>query len=225
MLFILFILFILFAIMFITRASNQYELDGARYGWAIGITSFALVVAATYGGAWLTEVAISFAAQYIEIFRELIRQSNDPTIGEILSILVAAPTTILAVVVIPKWTFHLAAHGKLKSDNNQPSQNTTKTKVLAAVCVLIAVAAGVATISLLNYDQTLGQTEIQPLPELEITKPLLSVPIKPTYTSQPPPTYTPAPVTPASCQWSTNIRSNAVTVPGPTCKFDPPGTC
>ena len=151
-------------------------------------------------------------------------------------------------MVIPKWTFHLAAHGKLKSDNNQPvetpdhartespqknreqeehqkeqpsrsekprppsrpakerpSQNTTRTRtiVLAAVCVLIGGAVGVAAISLLNYDQPLGQTEIQPLAELEIMKSLPTVPIKPTYTPMPPrPTATrpplPTPTTPVS---------------------------
>ena len=122
-------LFILFSVLSIRRASKQYELNSTRHAWAIAITSFALVIAASYAGAWLTGVAISFAAQYIEIFRELLRLLNDPTIGKILSTLVAAPTTILAVVVIPKWTFHLAAHGKLKSDNNQPSQNRTKTIV------------------------------------------------------------------------------------------------
>ena len=186
-------LFVLFSILSIRRASQQYELNSTRNAWAIAITSLVLVIAASYAGAWLTGVAISFAAQYIEIFRELLRLLKEPTIGNILSILVAAPTTILAVVVIPKWTFHLAAHGKLMSDNNQPAENTTKTTVLAAICLLIAGAAGVAVISLLDYDHPLGQTEIQPLPELEITKPLLSVPIKPTYTSQPPPTYTSQP--------------------------------
>ena len=190
-------LFILFSVLSIRRASKQYELNSTRNAWAIAITSFALVIAASYAGAWLTGVAISFAAQYIEIFRELLRLLNDPTIGKILSTLVAAPTTILAVVVIPKWTFHLAAHGKLKSDNNQPSQNRTKTIVLAVVCVLIGGAVGVAAISLLNYDEPLVQTEIQPLAELEITKPLPTVPIKPTYTP-PPPTYTPAPPRPTA---------------------------
>ena len=242
MLFILFVLFALFPILSIRRASNQYELNGKGHQWAIGITSFALVVAAAYISAWLTGVAISVAAQYIEIFQELLRLLNDPTIGKILSILVAAPTTILAVVVIPKWTFHLAAHGKLKSDNNQPvetpdhtrtespqknreqeehqkeqpsrsekprpaslpakerpSQNTrTKTIVLAVVCVLIGGVVGIAAISLLNYDQPLGQTEIQPLAELEIMKPLPTVPIKPTYTPQPPQTYTPMPPRPTA---------------------------
>ena len=175
-------LFILFSVLSIRRASKQYELNSTRHAWAIAITSLALVIAASYAGAWLTGVAISFAAQYIEIFRELLRLLNDPTIGKILSILVAAPTTILAVVVIPKWTFHLAAHGKLKSDNNQPAQNRTKTIILAVVCVLIGGVVGIAAISLLNYDEPLGQTEIQPLAELEITKPLPTVPIKPTYT-------------------------------------------
>ena len=248
MLFILFVLFALFPIMSIRKAFKQYELNGKGHQRAIGIISFALVVAAAYGGAWLTGVAISFAAQYIEIFRELLRLLNDPTIGKILSILVAAPTTILAVVVIPKWTFHLAAHGKLKWDNNQPvetpdharterpqknreqeeyqkeqpsrsekprppsrpakerpSQNTTRTRtiVLAVVCVLIGGVVGIAAISLLNYDQPLGQTEIQPLAELEIMKPLPTVPIKPTYTPMPPrPTATrlplPTPTTPVS---------------------------
>ena len=198
-------LFVLFSILSIRKASKQYELNGKGHQWAIGITSFALVVAAAYGGAWLTGIAISFTAQYIEIFRELLRLLNDPTIGIILSTLVAAPTTILAVMVVPKWTFHLAAHGKLKSDNNQPSQsatplpanqrpsqNRTKTIVLAVVCVLIGGVVGVAAISLLNYDEPLGQTEIQTLAEPEIMKPLPTVPIKPTYTP-PPPTYTPMP--------------------------------
>ena len=236
-------LFILFSILSIRKASKQYELNGKGHRWAIGITSFALVVAAAYGGAWLTGVAISFAAQYIEIFRELLRLLNDPTIGKILSTLVAAPTTILAVMVVPKWTFHIAARGRLKSYDSQPvktpeyartespqknreqeehqkdqqsrsakprpaslpakgppPQNTTKTKtiVIAAVCVLIGGAAGVAAITLLNYDEPLGQTEIQPLAELEFTKPLPTVPIKPTYTPQPPPTYTPMPPRPAA---------------------------
>ena len=231
-------LFILFSILSITKASKQYELNGKGHQWAIGITSFALVVAAAYGGAWLTGVAISFAAQYIEIFRDLLRLLNYPTLGGILSTLVAAPTTILAVMVVPKWTFHLAAHGRLKSDNNQPveppdhartespqkkreqeehqkdqpsrsakprpaslpakerpSQNTTRTKtiILAVACVLIGGVVGIAAISLLNYDKPVGQTEIQPMEELGITKPLPTVPIKPTYTPQPPPTYTPQP--------------------------------
>ena len=204
-------LFILFSILSIRKASKQYELNGKGHQWAIGITSFALVVAAAYGGAWLTGIAISFTAQYIEILRELLRLLNDPTVGIILSTLVAAPTTIIAVVVVPKWTFHIAAHGKLKSDNNQPSQsakprpaslpanqrpsqNRTKTIVLAVVCVLIGGVVGIAAISLLNYDEpVVGRTESQPLAEPEIMKPLPTVPIKPTYTPQPPPTYTPMP--------------------------------
>ena len=116
-------LFILFSILSIRRASKKYELNSTKHAWAIAITSLALVIAASYAGAWLTGVAISVAAQYIAIFQELLRLLNDPTIGIILSTLVAAPTTILAVMVVPKWTFHLAAHGKLKSDNNQPSQS------------------------------------------------------------------------------------------------------
>ena len=236
-------LFILFSILSIRKASKQYELNGKGHQWAISITSFALVVAAAYGGTWLTGIAISFTAQYIEIFRDLLRLLNDPTVGKILSTLAAAPTTILAVMVVPKWTFHIAARGRLKSYDNQPvktpeyartespqknreqaehqkdqqsrsakprpaslpakeppPQNTTKTKtiVIAAVCVLIGGAAGVATITLLNYDEPLGQTEIQPLAELEFTKPLPTVPIKPTYTPQPPPTYTPMPPRPTA---------------------------
>ena len=231
-------LFILFSILSIRKASKQYDLNGKGHRWAIWITSFALVVAAAYGGAWLTVVAISFAAQYIEIFGELLRLLNDPTVGKILSTLVAAPTTILAVMVVPKWTFHIAARGRLKSYDNQPVktpeyartespqknreqaehqkdqpsrsakprpaslpakerplQNTTRTRtiVLAVACVLIGGVVGIAAISLLNYDKPVGQTEIQPLAELEFTKPLPTVPIKPTYTPQPPPTYTPMP--------------------------------
>ena len=119
-------LFVVFTVFTILAAAKKYGVQGRTRQWATGITAFILVIVSTYVAALAIGLSITAAASYTTNLDGLISAMHHPVAGGFISQLVALPTTILAVIFIPKWVFRLAAktQPRAQAPDTLPFQHT-----------------------------------------------------------------------------------------------------
>ena len=232
-------IFITAAIWSISTAIDRSDINGTATKWLLGILTFALVASASYAAAWLIGTTIGLAATQLEPAQQLATfLQNGGFPGALASTLLPAPTTILSVIFIPKWTFHIFARGRLPQQTRDithndaqkpaedeqvplnvfpeahPDQHETKTRrippifIASLICFTVGAAATTGIFLLLNN---------QP------DEAIVQAPATPTPTPQASPTptliptYTPAPTpTPTLAPTYTARPTVKVYAPSPT---------
>ena len=201
-------LFVFFTVFTILAAAKKYGVQGRTRQWATGITAFILVIVSSYVAALAIGLSITAAASYTTNLDGLISAMHHPAAGGFISQLVALPTTILAVIFIPKWVFRLAAktqpraqapehrHTAPQPTDTLPFQHSsnaprpaksTRTAIIititAILCLTVGAGASAAVFIITNHDETLPEVAAIPMTPTPRPEP----------TPTPIPTYTPAP--------------------------------
>ena len=121
-------LFIIFAVLTILAASKRHEVQGQTRRWATGIAAFILIIVASYAMTLAIGLSIGAASNHTTKLDGLISAMHHPVAGPFVSQLVAAPTTILALIFIPRWVFRLAAKTQPKLQSSEPQDTAPRSK-------------------------------------------------------------------------------------------------
>ena len=212
-------LFVIFGIWSIISNLNRYEVTGTGKRWSIGIGVFVLTVAAAYAGAVLTGAMIGVTALLIPALEDarqaVVREGMWPVAEQ----LIALPSTILAVIYVPKMAIYLARPRsgpetpeeqrqeprdehtdgiqRTRPARSKDGRDSTWPKIaIGVLCAILASGATIAVMTVMsNANKEKDGTGIEPLESLTTRAPT-ATPIMvfiPASTAEPLPTVTATP--------------------------------
>ena len=121
-------LFIIFAVLTILATAKRHEVQGQTRRWAAGIAAFILIIVASYAMTLAIGLSIGAASNHTTKLDGLISTMHHPVAGPFVSQLVAAPTTILALIFIPRLVFRLAAKTQPRLQSSEPQDTSPRSE-------------------------------------------------------------------------------------------------